>query len=567
MAKFTYEVEIPNRGTYEVDSERELTDSQIYQYALKQAGQTTAAPPVTQDTSSPMMSAFRRGMDITARAVAPTAVGASVGGYFGGAPAALLGSVLVPAADVVGSVANLAMSPFTDYRLMPTSQGVQNLMTRAGFTAPPEEQTAPERVASVGLETLTGVGKQVPALANLATTATTQAGKELAGRLATDPTTQAVVGSAASMAGQGVYELTNNPIASFLTTLGTSLLGIKKPKTQQAVSEDAMGRIAQDRYDALDQMGFKFKSPEFVADMKNVTSNLRAEGYTPKAYPKIAGAIEELTSSTQPKDWTELQALRKIIRGAQKSTDPEEKRLGSILLDRFDNYLMKVDQTKVESGNTKVMSKTWGEARDAYSKMKKSEIFTDMLEEAQLDATKYTQSGAENSMAAQLRQLAKNDKRMAMFSSDERDAIRKAAKGDSTQNLLRFFGKFAPTGVFNAGPGQTYKQYTGAGTPEDPKKNLWSYFDDSGKELVPAIHGVKDTKERIDAFKCVNGTTLTKNTNLDLSSGCINLPTSFLNKLGNMGIDISKYRIFSLGDKDYLVKNSSNVDDSNITSA
>jgi hypothetical protein len=324
-------------------------------------------------------------------------------------------------------------------------------MTRAGLTAPPEEQTAPERVASVGLETMTSVGKQLPALANLATTAGTQAGRELAGRLATEPVTQAVVAPTASMAGQGVYELTNNPIASFLTTLGTSVLGIKRPKTQQAVSEDAMGRIAQERYDALDQMGFRFKTPEFVADMKNVTANLRAEGYTPKAYPKIAGAIEELTSSTQPKDWTELQALRKIIRGAQKSIDPEEKRLGSILLDRFDNYLMKVDQTKVDSGDTKVMSKTWIEARDSYSKMKKSEIFTDMLEEAKLDATKYTQSGAENSMAAQLRQLAKNDKRMAMFTPDERDAIRKAAEGDVPQKLLRFFGKFAPTGVITGG--------------------------------------------------------------------------------------------------------------------
>ena len=315
MAKFTYEIAIPNSGTYEVESDRELTEGQAYKYALQQAGQQAPAP--VKEDSSPMMSAFRRGMDITARAVAPTAVGASVGGYFGGPAAALAGSVLVPAADVVGSVANLAMSPFTDYRLMPTSQGLQNLMTKAGFTAPPEEQTAPERVASVGLETFTGVGKQVPALANLATTATTQAGKELAAKLAVEPTTQAVVGSTASMAGQGVYELTNNPIASFLTTLGTSILGIKRPQTQQAVSEEAMGKIAQQRYDTLDKMGFKFKSPEFVADMKDVASNLRAEGYTPKAYPKIAGAIEELTSSTQPKDWTELQALRKIIRGAQ----------------------------------------------------------------------------------------------------------------------------------------------------------------------------------------------------------------------------------------------------------
>lgn len=451
MAKFKYEIAIPNSGTYEVESDRELTDAQAYQYALQQASQQAPAPSATKDATSSMLDAFKRGLDITTRAVAPTAVGASVGQYFGGAPAALAGSVLVPAADVVGSVANLAMSPFTDYRLMPTSQGLQNLMTRAGLTAPPEEQTAPERVVSAGLETMTGVGKQIPALANLATTATTQGGRELAGRLATEPTTQAVVAPVATMAGQSVYELTNNPIASFLTTLGTSLLGIKRPRTQQAVSEDAMGKIAQDRYNALDQMGFKFKSPEFVADMKDVASNLRAEGYTATGFPKIAGAIAELTSSTQPKDWAELQALRKIIRSAQKSTDPDEKRLGSILLDRFDNYLMKVDQTKVESGDTKVMSKTWAEARDAYSKMKKSEIFTDMLEEAQLDATKYTQSGAENSMAAQLRQLAKNDKRMAMFTPDERDAIKKAAKGDVPQNLLRFFGKFAPTGAITGG--------------------------------------------------------------------------------------------------------------------
>lgn len=465
VAKFTYEINIPNRGTYEVDSETELTEAQAYKYALQQAGETTTTPPVTQEDSSPMLSAFKRGTDIALRAVAPTAIGASVGGYFGGAPTAIAGGLLVPAADVVGSVANLAMSPFTDYRLMPTSQGLQNLMTRAGLTAPPEEQTSTERVASAGLETLTGVGTQLPALTNLATTAGTQVGRELAAKMAVEPATQAAVGSTASMAGQGVYELTNNPIASFLTTLGTSLLGIKKPQTQQAVSEEAMGKIAKQRYDALDQMGFKFKNYEFVQDMKDVAKNLRAEGYTPKAYPKIAGAIEELTSSTQPKDWTELQALRKIIRGAQKSTDPDEKRLGSILLDRFDNYLMNVDQTKVETGDTKVISKTWGEARDAYSKMKKSEIFTDMLEEAQLDKSKFTQSGAENSMATQLRQLAKNEKRMAMFTSDERDAIRKAAQGDNPQYLLKFFGKFAPTGVITGGTvgGITYHDpFTGA---------------------------------------------------------------------------------------------------------
>jgi hypothetical protein len=69
-----------------------------------------------------------------------------------------------------------------------------------------------------------------------------------------------------------------------------------------------------------------------------------------------------------------------------------------------------------------------------------------MLKNAELDKSKFTQSGAENSLAQQLRTLAKNDKKMRLFTQDEQKAITQAAKGDTTQNLLKFFGRFAPTG-------------------------------------------------------------------------------------------------------------------------
>jgi hypothetical protein len=49
-------------------------------------------------------------------------------------------------------------------------------------------------------------------------------------------------------------------------------------------------------------------------------------------------------------------------------------------------------------------------------------------------------------MAQQLRQLSKNDKKMRTFTPEEQNAIREAAKGGNVQNLLRFYGKFAPTG-------------------------------------------------------------------------------------------------------------------------
>ena len=70
-----------------------------------------------------------------------------------------------------------------------------------------------------------------------------------------------------------------------------------------------------------------------------------------------------------------------------------------------------------------------------------------MLSNAELDKSKFTASGAENSLATQLRNLAKNDKKMRLFTAEEQNAIIEAAKGGSTQNMLKFFGRFAPTGV------------------------------------------------------------------------------------------------------------------------
>jgi hypothetical protein len=231
------------------------------------------------------------------------------------------------------------------------------------------------------------------------------------------------------------------------TTLATGTVGgIKRPQRQEAPPTQLLDRIATDRYTELQQSGIELNSEKFTESMRGIAKGLRDEGYTPTAFPKIAGAVEELTSTAQAKDWTELQALRKIIRTGQKAIDPEERRLASILLDEYDNYLMNVPKDSIISGDMKNAGQLWSEARNAYSRMKKSEVFDDMLEEAKLDRSKFTQSGEENSLAKQLRQLAKNDKKMRLFTKDERDAINSAAKGGTTQNLLKFFGRFAPTG-------------------------------------------------------------------------------------------------------------------------
>ena len=428
-----YEVVIPGRGTYEVESEKELTDAQAYQFALQQAGQ------------EPRSESVKRGAGLVARAAAPTLIGAQLGAA-GGPMGAVLGSVAVPAADVLNQLLNTIAAPFTDKRLMPASQAIQNLMTRAGVPAAPETQTPTERVASAGLETMTSLGRTLPEFIRRGAEIAPSVAQGISRQMAVAPGTQAAVAPTAVMAGQTVTEATDSPLAGLATTLATGAVGGMKRPQREAPSQQVLSKVAEDRYAQLQESGIQLNNEAFTQRMGNIAKTLRNEGYTPTGYPKITGAIEELTSTAQPKDWTELQALRKMIKAGQKSVDPEERRLASILLDEYDNYLTSVPKTDIVSGDAKAVGKAWDEARNAYSRMKKAEVFEDMLETAKLDRSKFTQSGEENSLAKQLRDLAKNEKRMRLFTKDEQEAITKASKGGTTQNLLKFFGRFAPTG-------------------------------------------------------------------------------------------------------------------------
>jgi hypothetical protein len=183
---------------------------------------------------------------------------------------------------------------------------------------------------------------------------------------------------------------------------------------------------------------------DFANTMKTISSELREEGYDPRSYPKLDVAFSQLQNAKMPKDFNELKTLRKFIQGAQKSNDLEEKRLATILKDRFDDYVLNIPESSVKAGDKQGLQ-AWKEARDVYSRMSKAEIFDDMLETAELTKGKFSQSGLENALYNELKKLATNEKRMRLFTQEEQEAIKQAVRGSNMQNVLRIFGKFAPT--------------------------------------------------------------------------------------------------------------------------
>jgi hypothetical protein len=199
------------------------------------------------------------------------------------------------------------------------------------------------------------------------------------------------------------------------------------------------------------ESGVELDAQNFSNVMKTTGKELRAEGYDARLMPKVAVALEELQNAQIPKDFDELRTLRKFIQNAQKSVDPDERRIATILKNDFDEFVANIPQSSVVGGDKQGLT-AWKEAMNTYSKMRKSETFLDMLENAELDKTKFSMSGAENSLTQQLRQLAKNSKKMRMFTAQEQAAIKQAAKGTNTQAVLRLFGKFAPTSAVSSIP-------------------------------------------------------------------------------------------------------------------
>lgn len=446
MAKFSYDVTIPGSGSFEVNSDTELTDKQAYDYALQ------SMPPRT--TGEELV----RSLGITARGVAPVAAGAAMGVPFG--PVGMLaGTIALPAAELATQAANVALPQ--QYQIPSPASAVENLMTRIGL---PKAETTAERMAQSAAGALTGVGTQIATLPTLARTATTDLGRKIAEMLSQAPGRQIVAAAPSAVVAQGVGEEFGPLVGAGAGMATGAAFGIGARPRVGPTAEDLAAKSSQ-LFQKAEQAGIAFDTPKFTQKMATVATDLRKEGYTPTAYPKIEAAFKELTDTSLPKDFTELQALRKVIQGAQASNDPSERRLATILKDQFDDYVANAPTSDILGANTKTGTAIWQQARSEYSKMMKADVFETMLENAKLDTSKFTQSGAENSMAQQLRQLAKNDKKMRLFTPAERAEITAAAKGTTPQNLLKFFGRFAPTGPVSAA-------FTGSASVYEPTIGL-----------------------------------------------------------------------------------------------
>ena len=423
-------------------------------------------------TEQPETGGMARTGQLLLRGAAPVAAGAGIGAAVGGAPGALIGSMAVPIADaatLIGNELNKGNVAVENYvrnllgmqarQVAPTQMPSQALSQGMAQMGLPEPTSTGERVIEAAGAGLGGASTQLPALGRLATTAATEGGRRLAGQLAQAPGTQLAVSAPSAAAAQYVGETTESPLLGMAAGGTVGALGGIRPRIREvAPTPEQLRNLSDLQYTNATKAGVVVSPESLKAKLPSFNEALKVEGYDPGLHPQLNAVVTRLQQETDaPKTLKELETLRRIVKAPTRTFDnPDQQRIAYRLLDEFDDYVdnLKPADLVGAAKESKTATNALSKARNLYARSKKSDVMSDILERAEIKAgANFTQSGLENSLRQELKSLALNKKRMAGFTKAEQDAIQAAAKGGNVQNVLRYFGKYAPTSVIPAGIG------------------------------------------------------------------------------------------------------------------
>jgi hypothetical protein len=400
------------------------------------------APPQTTAESATRMAGS------AARGAAPASIGATVGAL-GGPVGMALGSLAYPAADALVGGINTFLPE--QRQLTAPSQGMRQLLDTVGLGGIKPESRG-ERVAEAAGEALASAGGGV--MPRLAGAKAGTMGGTLASEMGKAPLAQTITAPISGGASQAVGEVTGSPLAAVLAGAAPGVAAGVRPRMRG--DADALENVRTARegaYDAVQSTGVLIDDSAFRNSMFDITKDLRKEGFTPTnpKFQGLASAIEELQTNAMPKDIVELQAMRKVITESADPRDPSQYRMMAILRNRFDDYLDNISSKEILTGDAEGL-KAWRNARELFNKERKAEVFQDMLTNAPTQKGGFSQSGMENYLYNELKKLSRNKDKMRVFNQAEQAAIMEAAKGSGLQQVLKFIGRFAPTGPVAAIP-------------------------------------------------------------------------------------------------------------------
>jgi hypothetical protein len=210
-------------------------------------------------------------------------------------------------------------------------------------------------------------------------------------------------------------------------------------------------------YNAARQSGAQLpqqQASQMAANMRNIA---QAEGIiTPtgninQSYQKIGPLIQSFDDyATGSLNVDQMQAVRKLIGNALKSTDADERRIAMAMMDEFHKFLDPI-------------APQIAQANQLYRQMKTGEMIDTAIELAVSRSGQFSGSGFENALRTEFRALERQiiKGQLKGLSPEMVSSITNVARGGPVENSLRALGKLAPTGIVSLGMTSGVPYYIG----------------------------------------------------------------------------------------------------------
>lgn len=212
---------------------------------------------------------------------------------------------------------------------------------------------------------------------------------------------------------------------------------VKKLLTESAPTIEGLKDAARKVYKDIDDTGAIIDSRRVTGLGDELQTLAKREGFDADIHPKVNAALKRFESAKgSDLTVTEIDTLRKVSRAAAKSNEADEQRLGSLLINKIDDFLDGLKPKDFKKGGGEIGAK-FRDARQLWSRAKKSELLEDAFEKARNQAT-----GFENGIRVQFRQIINNKKKSRGFTAEELDAMKKVVRGGTAENIAKMIGRF-----------------------------------------------------------------------------------------------------------------------------
>ena len=209
---------------------------------------------------------------------------------------------------------------------------------------------------------------------------------------------------------------------------------------------DALEKKASDLYLQADQAGLIIKSSSIKKFANNLVTDIKSQGLRRQLHANAMGALNELKSIKSDMSLKEAELTRRVIKDyVQSSKDKSDKRMGYIILDKFDDFVNKLSPTDTVAGsNARPAVDLLNNARGVYKVKAKGETIEDLITKAKNNTGAFGIK-LEQNIKSEFKKLANNPRGISRFSEEEQKAIRNVANGSVTRNVISTLGRIIPS--------------------------------------------------------------------------------------------------------------------------